>query len=55
MCGIWHIPFDIPLLTDEILLCCFQQLPHHADCPDLALCDFFLFGYLKEKLEEIVL
>jgi hypothetical protein len=30
-------------------------LPHLADGPDLALCDFFLFDHLKEKLQEIVL
>jgi hypothetical protein len=32
-----------------------QRLPHLADSTDLALCHFFLFGYLKEKLQEIVI
>jgi hypothetical protein len=27
-----------------------QRLPHPSDSPDLAPGDFFLFGYLKEKL-----
>jgi hypothetical protein len=31
-----------------------QKSPHLADCSDLVFRDFFLFGHLKEKLEEIV-
>jgi histone-lysine N-methyltransferase SETMAR len=27
-----------------------KRMPHPAYSPDLSPCDFFLFGYLKEKL-----
>jgi hypothetical protein len=29
-----------------------QRILHAADNPDLAPCDFFLFGYVKRKLIE---
>jgi hypothetical protein len=26
-----------------------KRMPHPAYCPDTAPCDFFIFGYLKDK------
>jgi hypothetical protein len=32
-----------------------HRLPHHPDCPDIAPCDFGLFGYVKVKLKKMLL
>jgi hypothetical protein len=29
-----------------------ERAPHPAYSPDISLCDFWLFGFLKEKLKE---
>lgn len=39
------------LIDDELIQMGVKRLPHPPYSPDLAPSDFFLFGYLKFKLE----
>jgi hypothetical protein len=36
---------------EELIFILVPQLPHPIHSPDLAPCDFFLFGYLKQHFE----
>ena len=54
--GLWHFHQDNTpvhnsiLVTDYLIKMGMQTVPHPSYCPDLALCDFWLFPKLKEKI-----
>jgi hypothetical protein len=42
-----------PIVTEQIDSLCLALAPHPQHSPDLAPLDFFIFGYLKEKMIRI--
>jgi hypothetical protein len=43
------------IVTDELVIKILECVPHSVYCPDLSLCDFWLFGMLKQKITDRVI